>query len=180
MYNRAVAERRSEPQFSVPIDIMFARALVAFLLMPGMVAFVVPVVLAPQPGPQSGAKWLGWIPLVLGTFLLLWCVRDFYVTGKGTLAPWSPPRHLVTTGLYRWSRNPMYVAVLVILSGWALWFVSWGLAVYAMAVGTAFHLRVVLYEEPWLARTHGDAWERYRERVPRWIPQPWRAARVDA
>jgi protein-S-isoprenylcysteine O-methyltransferase Ste14 len=160
----------------LPIEIMLARALVAFLVMPGTVAFVVPVLLAPQPGPRADVRWLGFVPLVLGSFLLLWCVRDFYVTGKGTLAPWSPPRHLVTTGLYRWSRNPMYVAVLVILSGWALWFVSRGLAVYAVAVGIAFHLRVVLYEEPWLARTHGDAWEQYRERVPRWILPIRRAA----
>ncbi len=61
------------------------------------------------------------VPLLgLGTVLLLWCVRDFYVAGRGTLAPWDPPRHLVTVGLYRVSRNPMYLAVLLVLTGWAI------------------------------------------------------------
>jgi protein-S-isoprenylcysteine O-methyltransferase Ste14 len=159
---------------------MFARALLAFLLMPGLVAFVVPILLAPESPAPSGLRWLGLIPLVVGTFLLLWCVRDFYVTGKGTLAPWNPPRHLVTVGLYQWSRNPMYVAVVTILVGWASWFGSVALATYALAIATAFHLRVVLFEEPWLARTHGDAWQRYRARVPRWVPRPGRPNAIES
>ena len=107
--------------------------------------------------------------MILGTVLLLWCVRDFYVAGKGTLAPWSPPRNLVVVGLYRWSRNPMYIAVLLILIGWALAFESRGLWTYVAGIAVAFHLRVVLYEEPWLARTHGTAWDKYRARVRRWL-----------
>jgi protein-S-isoprenylcysteine O-methyltransferase Ste14 len=63
----------------------------------------------------------------------------------------------------------MYVAVLLILSGWAIGFRSWTLAVYAGAVLVAFHLRIVLHEEPWLARTFGDAWMQYRTRVARWL-----------
>lgn len=144
---------------------LFARALFAFLALPGMVAFVVPVLLA-QP-----RQWnpIGLVPLAIGVAGLLWCVRSFYVEGKGTLAPWSPPRHLVRGGLYRYSRNPMYVSVVVILWGWAVAFESRTLAVYALAVMVAFHLRVVFGEEPWLARTHGDTWARYRAEVPRWI-----------
>ena len=94
---------------------------------------------------------------------------SFYTEGRGTLAPWSPPRHLVVSGLYRYSRNPMYVSVVLILWGWAAGFQSRALALYALAVMVAFHLRVVLGEEPWLARTHGDAWDRYRAAVPRWL-----------
>jgi protein-S-isoprenylcysteine O-methyltransferase Ste14 len=101
--------------------------------------------------------------------LLLWCVRDFYVAGRGTLAPWSPPRRLVTVGPYRLSRNPMYVAVLLILCGWALTFASPTFWFYMACVAVAFHLRVVFFEEPWLARTHGAAWLAYRNRVPRWL-----------
>ena len=66
----------------------------------------------------------------MGTFLLIWCVRDFYVSGKGTLAPWSPPRHLVVVGLYRWSRNPMYISVSLILLGWAAAYRSTTLLTY--------------------------------------------------
>ena len=98
-----------------------------------------------------------------------WCVRDFYVAGRGTLAPWAPPRHLVTVGLYRFSRNPMYVAVTFMLIGWAICFASRSLAIYAACVALAFHLRVVFGEEPWLARTHGRAWDEYRAQVPRWL-----------
>jgi protein-S-isoprenylcysteine O-methyltransferase Ste14 len=103
--------------------------------------------------------------LLAGVGLLLWCVRDFYVAGRGTLAPWAPPVHLVTTGLYRTSRNPMYLAVLLILVALR----SFGLAVYTTAVAVAFHLRVVKHEEPWLARTFGAEWADYRSRVPRWL-----------
>jgi protein-S-isoprenylcysteine O-methyltransferase Ste14 len=59
--------------------------------------------------------------------------------------------------------------VTTMLLGWALAFASPRLAVYAAIVGIAFHLRVVFGEEPWLARTHGAAWEDYRARVPRWL-----------
>ena len=96
-------------------------------------------------------------------------MRDFYVKGKGTLAPWSPPQRLVVVGLYRWSRNPMYVSVLLILLGWAIGFGSRTLFGYAGIVAVGFHLRVVLAEEPFLARTHGEAWESYRQSVRRWL-----------
>jgi protein-S-isoprenylcysteine O-methyltransferase Ste14 len=107
--------------------------------------------------------------LTLGVIGLLWCVRDFYVSGKGTLAPWAPPRVLVDVGLYRYSRNPMYVSVMLILLGWAAAFRSRGLLLYALAVLAAFHLRVVFGEEPWLARTHGERWQQYARRVRRWF-----------
>ena len=145
----------------------FVRAVLAFLALPGTVAFIVPLLVidagAPRPDP------IALLPLVPGIGGLLWCVRSFYVEGQGTLAPWSPPRHLVMGGLYRYSRNPMYVSVAVILWGWAVLFQSQPHALYALAVMLAFHLRVVLGEEPWLARTHGDTWARYRAEVPRWI-----------
>ncbi|MBL8267525.1 methyltransferase family protein [Steroidobacter sp.] len=115
-------------------------------------------------------RWpFGLVMIVIGTAGLLWCVRDFYVSGKGTLAPWAPPQELVVVGLYRYSRNPMYVAVALILLGWAVSFQSRGLLGYMLAVGVAFHLRVVFGEEPWLARTHGSTWQQYTRRVRRWL-----------
>ena len=147
---------------------LFLQALLAFLALPGMVAFAVPWLIA-RGGARASYDAAGIVLLAAGTLLLLWCVREFYVAGKGTLAPWTPPRHLVVSGLYRYSRNPMYVAVALVLAGWALTFHSRALAIYATAVVTAFHLRIVLGEEPWLARTHGAAWTNYKSRVPRWI-----------
>ena len=142
------------------------RAVLAFLVLPGAVAFLVPWLLL---GSGQVFDGLGLLPLGLGVVLLLWCVRDFYVSGKGTLGPWAPPQNLVVTGLYRFSRNPMYIAVVLVLWGWALGFRSRSLAVYALVVMVAFHLRVVFGEEPWLARTHGEAWVHYKARVPRWV-----------
>lgn len=146
---------------------MFVRALIAFLALPGIVAFAVPLLLARF--DFSSFSLLSVPVLLTGVVLLLWCVRDFYISGKGTLAPWSPPQNLVTAGLYRFSRNPMYIAVALVLLGWALGFRSPGLLMYALAVMLAFHLRVVFGEEPWLERRYGEEWRRYRERVPRWL-----------
>lgn len=145
---------------------MFAKALLAFLALPGTVAFLVPVLLAPRGGTPN---LFGLLPMSLGVAMLLRCVRDFYVAGKGTLAPWAPPRQLVTIGLYRYSRNPMYVAVSTILLSWAVVFHSPVLLGYALCVMPAFHLRVILAEEPWLARQFGEEWDRYRAAVPRWL-----------
>jgi protein-S-isoprenylcysteine O-methyltransferase Ste14 len=96
-------------------------------------------------------------------------VRDFYVLGRGTLAPWDPPRRLVVRGLYRYSRNPMYLGVLCIVGGWAIGFQSTSLGLYCAGLLAAFHLRVILAEEPFLARTHGEEWTEYVSRVRRWL-----------
>ena len=146
---------------------LLLRAVIAFIALPGTVAILLPLVVF-RPDDRSFHP-SGIIPLAIGSVLLLWCVRDFYVAGKGTLAPWTPPRHLVDVGLYRYSRNPMYLAVLSMLIGWALGFRSPGMWGYAAGMAVAFHLRVVIAEEPFLARTHGEAWARYRSRVPRWL-----------
>ena len=146
---------------------LFWSALVAFLALPGVVAFVVPFFsLAPA---HLAFDRVGLLPLSVGVALLLWTVRDFYVAGRGTLAPWAPPEELVVVGLYRVSRNPMYIAVVLVLAGWAIGFHSRALAIYAVAVAIAFHLRVVFGEEPWLAKTHREKWHRYKEQVPRWL-----------
>lgn len=145
---------------------LLLRALLAFLLLPGIVAFALPAWLAELSAP---ARIEGLPPFALGLAVLLYCVWAFYTEGRGTLAPWSPPRHLVTHGLYRYSRNPMYLGVVLILIGWALAYPSWRLGVYAGAVALAFHLRVLLGEEPVLARDFGEEWRTYCRRTPRWL-----------
>lgn len=150
------------------MNALLIRATVAFLACPGIVAFVVPLWLVRQDRLASAGMG-GLIPFAVGTVLLLWCVREFYASGRGTLAPWDPPRSLVVRGPYRFSRNPMYVAVLLVLCGWTLMFLSRTVAIYAAAVAVAFHVRVTMFEEPWLARTHPDDWARYQVLVPRWL-----------
>jgi protein-S-isoprenylcysteine O-methyltransferase Ste14 len=148
---------------------LFLRAAIAFLALPGMVAFVIPLLLITPTGRRHWVEPWGLVPVGVGLVVLAGTVREFYVAGRGTLAPWSPPRTLVTSGLYRYSRNPMYVGVLLILWGWAIGLRSWPLALYAAGVAVAFHVRVLLHEEPFLARTHSEAWDAYRARVGRWL-----------
>lgn len=139
------------------------------MALPGVVAFAVPLLLLRPAMPASAFALASAPVLALGLGLLLWCVREFYVAGRGTLAPWAPPLHLVTSGPYRYSRNPMYVAVVLIVVGWAIGFRATALVLYALVLTVAFHVRVRWYEEPWLARTHGASWDAYAAAVRRWL-----------
>jgi protein-S-isoprenylcysteine O-methyltransferase Ste14 len=95
--------------------------------------------------------------------------------GKGTLSPLDPARHLVINGLYRYVRNPMYVGVMIILAGEAVWFWSLTLVLYAIVVFVLFNVFIIIYEEPYLRKQFGESYDRYRERVGRWIPgRPYR------
>jgi protein-S-isoprenylcysteine O-methyltransferase Ste14/pimeloyl-ACP methyl ester carboxylesterase len=145
------------------------RALVASLALPGLAAAVVPLVLVWLGAGDPPFRPMGLLPLVPGAALLLWCARELLTAGY-TRAPWDQPRRLVTSGPYRISRHPMYVAVALVLAGWAIGFASAALWLYAGAVVVAFHLFVVTREEPALARAFRDDWTRYASRVPRWIP----------
>ena len=120
---------------------------------------------------------LGLLLIAVGLVPLLVSIRDFAVSGRGTLAPVDPPRRLVRVGLYRHVRNPMYVGVVTALFGEALFFQSRALAIYAVVAWLAFHLFVVLYEEPHLRDTFPEDYEAYRAAVPRWIPR-LRAAKL--
>lgn len=148
---------------------MLAKAIVAFLALPGVVAFLLPGALLLATNRINLAQPAGLAALAFGLVGLLWCVRDFYVAGKGTLAPWAPPERLVVVGLYRYCRNPMYASVGVLLLGWAVSFASPVLFAYSLFVAIAFHVRVVLREELWLERMHGQAWQEYCASVPRWF-----------
>jgi protein-S-isoprenylcysteine O-methyltransferase Ste14 len=149
------------------------RALFFVALLPGTIAGYVPyrILLSSHklhlPPLSTSAVAAGLLALA-GTLILLRCVWDFVATGKGTLAPVDPPRHLVVTGLYRYTRNPMYNGVLAVLLGQAWFFGSMSILTYAGFVLVAFHLFVVLYEEPTLEAQFGESYQAYRQSVPRW------------
>lgn len=153
---------------------MLLRAVLAFMALPGVVAFAVPAILASASAARLRPGPMGVILFTGGLLMLVWCVVAFYRQGRGTLAPWSPPRALVTEGIYALTRNPMYVAVVTMLLAWAVLFRSPVLALYAATIAIAFHLRVVLGEEPWLAKTYGAHWQQYKATVPRWLPRLFR------
>lgn len=154
---------------------MFLRALLAFLVLPGVVAFIAPPVLVFIDPWRTGVFLPGALILLLGMVLLFWCVRDFYVSGKGTLAPWDPPTKLVVVGLYRYMRNPMYVGVITLVVGWSVLLTSPVLMCYALILAVGFHIRVLTHEEPWLESQFGSEWRQYRSEVGRWVPRltPW-------
>ncbi len=101
----------------------------------------------------------------------------FALKGLGTPAPVFPTRHLVVSGLYRYVRNPMYVSVVSIVLGQALLLGNLRVLEYGLAVWAAFHLFVLLYEEPTLRSTFGAEYEVFCANVPRWIPRlrAWQA-----
>ena len=108
----------------------------------------------------------------VGAALAVACVMTFAVVGRGTPAPFDPPRRLVIRGPYRVVRNPMYVGAGLALVGAALLYESIALLSYAGLFGLITHVFVVTYEEPTLRRTFGNDYEVYCGQVGRWWPKP--------
>ena len=117
---------------------------------------------------------LGLIVAVLGLALAITCVLTFAFVGKGTPAPFDPPRALVVRGPYRFVRNPMYIGAGTALLGAALYYRSLALAGYALVFLLITHLFVMLYEEPHLRQVFGTSYEEYLRTVHRWMPT-WRS-----
>ena len=145
------------------------------VLVPGSVMIVIPIWLIRPGDPVSVdpgfLRWLAPLLWLAGAGILCWCAWEFVHKGHGTPAPTEPPRELVGSGLYRYVRNPMYVGVLLTTAGHPFWFGSSRLAGYAILLWLIFHIFVVFYEEPQLRKTFGATYERYCQRVPRWIPK---------
>lgn len=100
----------------------------------------------------------------------LWGVFTFASIGKGTPAPFDPPRRLVIQGPYRFVRNPMYIGAALALASAALFYESFSLLGYAALFLLVTHLFVVGYEEPALRRSFGQEYEAYSRQVRRWWP----------
>lgn len=149
---------------------MLLRALLAFIALPGIFSGLIPALISVYDPYRDRGFVSGIILILIGITILLWCVRDFLITGHGTLAPWDPPKKLVITGLYRYSRNPMYVGIIILIGGWALFTGSPLLAIYGLLLASAFYFRVVYGEEPILAKQFNEQWLDYAIKVPRWLP----------
>jgi len=123
-----------------------------------------------RPAAMGGPQILGMLIGSAGAVVALWCIGTFARTGKGTPAPFDPPRKLVIRGPYRFVRNPMYTGAGLALAGAALFYESVFLLLYVGIFLLAAHLFVVLYEEPTLRRTFREDYEAYCHRVRRWRP----------
>lgn len=159
-----------------PSGMLWMKAAAFTLAVPGIVAGAAPYLLdAAFPGHESvigPLRYAGWILVAAGTAGYLWCARDFVRVGRGTPAPIDAPQELVIQGLYRWSRNPMYVSVLLVVFGQAIILESPTVLAYGILLWAGFHLFVRWYEEPRLARQFGRRYEQYRAAVPRWLGRP--------
>jgi protein-S-isoprenylcysteine O-methyltransferase Ste14 len=162
---------------------LWLRGLVFTLLVPGVVAFILPSAVDGGSRLRGGICEAGWLPVAAGALIYALCLIRFLTAG-GTPAIFftrhlrlligEEPAGLVSTGLYRFSRNPMYVGVLLVVFGQSVLFASPRLAAYACAVAVFFHLIVVFAEEPHLRATRGVSYEIYCRAVPRWLGLPGR------
>ena len=113
---------------------------------------------------------VGMVVGALGAMVAIWCIFTFAFVGRGTPAPFDPPRRLVSRGPYRFVRNPMYIGAGIALAGTALFYESLPLLAYVGIFFLTTHLFAVVYEEPTLLKTFGREYELYCRRVKRWWP----------
>lgn len=140
-------------------------------IVPGSVAGWIPLLInRTWPGGAPGSPW-AWLLIIPAAAVLLETILRFAWEGLGTPAPLLPTQHLVVRGLYRYVRNPMYLAVLSVVIGQAILYGNPLLFSYAALLCCAFHLFVRFYEEPTLRRRYGVEYERYYTNVPRWVPR---------
>ena len=159
---------------------------VFFLVAPGVVVGLIPWLLTRWQPREPLPYWapmrvLGVILLVAGLIALVQAFVRFVVEGFGTPAPVAAPERLVVGGVYRYVRNPMYVAVLGSIVGQALLLGRLALLLYAGAAWLVVAAFVRWYEEPTLTRRFGADYEAYRSAVPAWWPRlrPWKPSERD-
>jgi len=140
---------------------------------PGTVVGLLPWLITDWRAGRWGpvAATAGWLAIAAGCGFLLCAFGQFVIEGVGTPAPPGPTEQLVVRGLYRYVRNPMYLAVLTAITGQALLLGRPVLLAYAAAVAVACVSFVRWYEEPVLARRYGPQYRDYRARVPGWLPR---------
>ena len=150
-----------------------------FFIAPGTIAGLIPWLVTHwriQDGASPTLQIIGAVLIAMSLAMLIECFARFALKGVGTPAPVAPPQHLVVSGLYRYVRNPMYVAVLGLILGQLLFFGNAALLAYAVVVWLAFFVFVLSYEEPTLRASFPEEYEAYVANVPRWAPRltPWR------
>lgn len=150
----------------------------AALALPGMVTILIPAGILYATGIGWRAfpwnvvlAFAGFDFVLLGLALMVWTIRQFITVGRGTLAPWDPPKKLIVHGVYRHFRNPMITGVLCVLLGEAAIFNSLALLGWFALFLTVNLIYIPLAEEPSLASRFGDDYAVYKKNVPRWIPR---------
>jgi len=115
-------------------------------------------------------RYFGLVPIVVGVVIYLCCSGSFIFAGKGTPIPFTPTKDLIVTGLYRFVRNPLYIAGVLVLTGEAILYQSLGIFIYCLVMFGVFNVHVIM-EETLLAEKFGARYEQYCRSVPRWVPR---------
>ena len=148
------------------------KTLIFIVLMGGTIMVLIPIKLLSSSyklNLEIGfLRYFGLIPVLLGIIICLWCWREFIIKGKGTPTPYDPPKELVVSGLYKFTRNPMYIGIIFVLFGEALFSESVLLLFYTGSIFFIFHIWILITEEPYLRLRFGESYKRYCESVPRW------------
>tara|TARA_A100001037_G_scaffold305853_1_gene347705 strand:- start:374 stop:898 length:525 start_codon:yes stop_codon:yes gene_type:complete len=164
---------------------LLARALASIALLPGTAIVIVPGLLlwagvgsgwTAEPGQTSPLGLVfGVLCAAAGLVLAGWTIVDFTRRGRGTLAPWDPPKNFLVTGPYRHVRNPMITGVALILVAEALLLHAVLVAAWAVVFFLINAAYIPKKEEPGPEKRLGAAYGHYRENVPRWMPRftPW-------
>lgn len=154
---------------------LFLRNLLFTILQPGIVAGLIPFLIVRGDLkriltlPWTVVQYSGVIVFLIGTFIMIHCIIKFAIDGRGTLSPADPTKSLVISGLYKYSRNPMYLGVMSILIGETLFTYNFYLFLYSCMIFLVFNLFIEFLEEPRLKKDFGKEYENYKKRVKRWI-----------
>ena len=154
---------------------LLLRNLLFTILQPGIVAGLIPYLLVKDQlkttlsSPFHFYQWIAFVIIIIGLAILFYCIYHFAKYGHGTLSPADPTKQLVTKGLYRYSRNPMYLGVLLVLLGETIFMRSLMLGAYLFLITILFLLYVVYFEERRLSKSFGDDYTNYKKKVKRWI-----------
>jgi protein-S-isoprenylcysteine O-methyltransferase Ste14 len=160
---------------------MWIRGLIFTILVPGVLIVLVPALMARGHHSSGWLLWAGWLVTGLGGVVYGSCILQFLLAG-GTPAIFftrrlrfligEEPAKLVELGLYKYSRNPMYLGALTLVAGQAMLYGSGRVAIYAVTIAIIFQLVVVFLEEPHLKRKGGESYTAFCARVPRWFGLP--------
>jgi protein-S-isoprenylcysteine O-methyltransferase Ste14 len=154
---------------------LLLRNLFFTILQPGMVAGFIPYwIVRNELGqilekPMDAFQFIGILLFTIGFVVTIACILRFAFEGRGTLSPADETKQLVVGGLYRYSRNPMYVGVMLMLIGEALFTGSQNLWIYAIFIFTCFYVFILVHEEPRLQKDFGNQYSAYRKKVRRWL-----------
>ena len=154
---------------------LLLRNLFFTILQPGLVAGLFPYLILGERVKQIFSEYFGLsqyfgsIIFFIGLIIMIKTILQFAFEGKGTLSPADPTKKLVVKGLYKYSRNPMYIGVMSMLIGEAIFFEAGRFWFYVAGIGLAFNLFILLVEEPRLKRDFGEEYMQYCNKVRRWV-----------